>query len=69
MSIIEGKYHVQATASRDVNYHFYPLMDFRTTDFFLRAVVRQLEGPLDSLYGIIFRLNYDSDRYFFWCTR
>jgi len=63
--IIDGKYNIQVTVNRDVNYYYFPLMDFRTSDFFLRADVRQVEGPSNSLYGIIFRLNYDGDRYFF----
>ena len=63
--IIDGKYRIQATVNRDVNYYYFPLMDFGTSDFFLRADVHQVEGPPDSLYGIIFRLNYDGDRYFF----
>ena len=63
--IVNGNYQIQATASRSVNSYFHPRMNFKTYDFFLQGDVLQIEGPTGGLYGIMFRLNYDGDRYFF----
>lgn len=63
--IIDGKYRIHAVAKKSVNTYFYPSMDYKVYDFYLSADARQLEGQLDNMYGLMYRLNPDRDRYFF----
>lgn len=63
--ITDGKYRIHAVASKSVNSYFYPSMEYKVYDFYLAADVRQLEGQLSGLYGLVYRRNPDDDRYFF----
>jgi hypothetical protein len=63
--ITGGKYRIQATARGSANRYFYPSMDYEVHDFYLMADVRQVEGPLYSLYGLNFRISPHGDQYFF----
>ena len=68
--IADGKYKIQASASatQGVYRQYKPLMPYKTYDFYLKADVRQVEGPLDSEYGIVFRNNASGDLYNFGIT-
>jgi hypothetical protein len=63
MQIGHGTLTYSVEAKQDVYSYRYPHVQ-RLTDFYLEADVRQVSGPADSFYGLVFRVS-DWRHYFF----
>jgi hypothetical protein len=56
LSVTEGVLHTYTRAHQSVYYYWYPHKIDSLEDFYLKTNVRQVSGPADANYGVVFRM-------------
>ena len=62
--LVDGKYQWEVLAKQDVHWYILPHMK-SVSDFYLSTELQRASGPVNSTYGVVFRVKDDDNFYMF----